>query len=299
MKQQNCEINRIPIKSVVPFLKIDHLPNFAQKYITNIIESSESVLGSSSIEGVVLFGSLSYGKSTKISDVDLLIIVSNAISLARIRRLHQILFAIEVKHNLATKIETRIDRLQHIIERKTGMYCSHFICRREDWELNRFARILSLNKTFAWLLAPSKIVLDSLKRGASIIYGTGDIRIYYSHNSYAYSTIQMLKSLVMTMLLAFGAIVMLPFDKKFNKYILESYKWSLNASYFFLFHRTNRLTEILRFFRSMGLSNYYLKWFYHCRITSGYHIRFTLQMPFQIMKLHLLSMRLKRIINLL
>ena len=299
MKQQNSERNQIHTNSIVPFLKIGHLPVFAQKYITNIIESSESVLGSSSIEGVVLFGSLSYGASTKMSDVDLLIIVSNAISFARISRLHQILFAVAVKHNLAAKIETRFDRLQHILERKTGMYCSHFICRREDWELNRFARILSLNKTFAWLLAPSKIVLDSLKRGATVIYGAGEIRIHYSHNSYSYSSIQILKSLVMTLLLAYGAIFMLPFDKKFNKYILESYKWSLRASYFFLFHRTNRLPEILRFFRSMGLSNYYLKWFYHCRNTSGYHIRFTLQMPFQIMKLHVLSMRLKRIINLL
>ncbi|MHA1673271.1 MAG: nucleotidyltransferase domain-containing protein [Promethearchaeota archaeon] len=283
--------------SICPLLKIKHLPIYSQKFIQETIESTELVLGPSCIEGVILFGSLSYGKITKMSDVDLLIIVSDAISLARIRRLHQILHAIEVKHNLATEIETRSDRLQHIIESKTGMYCSHFICRLEDWKQNNFARILSLNKTFVWLLAPSKIVLDSLKHGATIVYGNGNVAINYSQ--YSYSHLQILKSLILTLVMAFGTILLLPINKKYHKYLLEAYKWSLRANYFYLFHRTNRLSEILSFFGRMGLSNYYLKWFNFCRITSGFHIRFTLQMPFRIMKMHLLSMRLKKIINLL
>ncbi len=300
MKQEEAKKsigNQRSDNSISPLLKIEHLPINSQKFIKEIVEATELVLGPSCIDGVILFGSLSYGKITKMSDVDLLIIVSNAISLARIRRLHQILHAIEVKHNLAADIETRSDRLQHIIESKTGMYCSHFICRREDWEQNRFARILSLNKTFVWLLAPSKIVLDSLKHGASIIYGDGDIAINYSQNYYSH--LQILKSLLLTLIMAFGTIILLPIDKKYHKYLLEAYKWSLRANYFYLFHRTNRLTEILSFFGAMGISNHYLKWFHYCRVTSGFHIRFTLQMPFRIMKMHLLSMRLKRIINLL
>ncbi|MHA1520334.1 MAG: nucleotidyltransferase domain-containing protein [Promethearchaeota archaeon] len=300
MKRKNIEIGNINGKSnfsITPLLKIEHLPIHSQRFIKDLVNATELVLGSSMVEGVILFGSLSYGKITKMSDVDLLIIISNTISLARIRRLHQILHAIEVKHNLASEIETRGDKLQYLLESKTGMYCSHFICRREDWDLGHFARILSLNKTFARLLAPGKIVLDSLKHGASIIYGYGDITLNFSQNYYSH--LQILKSLVMTLLLAFGTIFLLPIDKKFHKYLLESYKWSLRANYFYLFHRTNQLSEIISFFASMGLSNHYLKWFYYCRITSGFHIRFTLQMPFQIMKLHLLSMRLKRIINLL
>lgn len=274
---------------------IAHLPTLTQEYIEEVVFLCEKKLGQNSIDAVVLFGSLSYGTTTASSDVDLLIIVSNRISVRKIRKIQPLLHGIEIKYGLSHHPYNMRDRVLDIVEKKTGMFCSHFICRREDWDHNRFANILSLNETFVWLLAPDKIVLDSLKHGATVIYGS--VPLNFSQESY--SIFQILKSLFMTLLLAYGAIVILPFNRKFSKYLLEAYKWSLRASYFYLFHRTNSLTNIVSFFECMGLSNYYLKWFNYYRVKSGYHIRFFLELPFQIMKLHLLSVSLKRIIKLL
>ncbi|MCF2140872.1 MAG: nucleotidyltransferase domain-containing protein [Candidatus Lokiarchaeota archaeon] len=272
--------------------KILKLPKDAQKYIFEVVSTVSHYLGKDSIKSIVLFGSLSYGTITNNSDVDLLLVVSNKVSFRKIRKIHHILQTIEIKHNYLSYPKNLIERILRVVERKTGMFCSHFICREDDWQNDKFARILSVNRTISRFLAPDKIVLDSLKKGATVLYGQLDL----SMDETPYSYLQILKSLLMTLFLAYGAILIIPFDRKFNKYILEAYKWALRASFFYLFQKTAKLTEICNYFTSHGFSKHYMSLFnfYRRQTYSGFHVRFCLRVPFEIMKLHTMALKLQK-----
>lgn len=225
------------------------------------------------------------------SDVDLLIIVSNNIPFHRIKKIHHLLQTFELKHGYILPPSNLIERILQVVERRTGMFCSHFICREEDWVTERFDKILSVNRAAAWLLAPEQIVLDSLKKGARVLYGDVDLSV----RTEQYSLLQMLKSLAMTLVLSYGAILVIPFQQKFSKYLIEAYKWALRASFFYIFQRVTKLSEICDYFMQHGLSQTYIQMFrfYRKKSYSGYHIRFCLQVPFEIMKLHRLAFQIK------
>jgi len=272
-------------------LNINFLPIHAQIYVKEVISAVTSYLGAYAIKGVMLFGSLAIGGSTPNSDIDLLIVVSNSIPFRRIKKVHQLLQTIEIKYGYILPSSNLIERILQVVERRTGMFCSHFICREDDWKNERFHKILSVNRAVAWLLAPDQIVLDSLKQGAKLLYGEIDLSIKHDH----YSNIQIFKSLAMTLILSYGAIALIPFHKKFSKYLIEAYKWALRASFFYLFQKSTPLSEICEYFITKGLSKNYIHLFrfYRIRTYSGFHVRFLFQVPFEILKLHRLAYQLK------
>ena len=85
-------------------------------------------------------GSVVQNQTTNISDVDLLVIVNNDITKKQIRSTESILKAIEIKHGFGYYSTNWVTAVLRVVEKTTGMFASHFICRREAWDLIQFCQ---------------------------------------------------------------------------------------------------------------------------------------------------------------
>ena len=171
------------------------------------------------------------------------------------------------------------------------MFSSHFICRHQAWESNNFSEIFGTNKIFTKWVAPSKIVLDSVRAGATPLFG-GDI-LQNSEASTPYSKLEIIKSLIMCLLLSTGATVILPFDRSYMKYILESFKWGLRSCTFYLFRESQPLNQILgnytTYQKSQNYENTKMKYLVRFRVLRSHPVldlKFVLRTPWELFKLH-------------
>ncbi len=271
-------------ESVCAQLKVENLHERARNYIVEVVGTTEALLGKGSIHSVVLFGSLAYDTISKISDVDLLIVVQDDIKYREIRKIEGILKSIEIKYDYAWYPQNFISKILRVVEKTTGMFCSHFVCRYEAWRKEKFAKIFSTFKPFTYLLAPELIVLDSMKSGATLLYGDLDLSI--TRKKYPLSNIR--KSMLMNFALYCGGLAMIPFADKHISYILESFKWSLRTVYFVLFQKTQKLDQILIVAERMGLSKKIIAEFRQLRKHPQLKLKFVIKLPFHLFKIHVL-----------
>lgn len=272
-------------------LEINGISSNKKSYICELVGTIEAIFGHNMVKGVFLFGSYSYDNPTSVSDIDLLIIVSNVITPLQIRSIEPVLDSIEIKHNFKDD-STRWDaKIVHRINSSTGMFSSHFICRQEAWDSKNFAKIFGTNKFFTKWLAPSKIVLDSVKSGATPLFGEKILRLASSKSDY--SKLEIIKSLIMCLLLSAGATAILPFDKSYMKYVLESFKWGLRSCTFYLFRESQPLKQILgnydTYQNSLNYQNKRMKYlprFQELRAHLELDLRFALRTPWELFKLH-------------
>lgn len=277
-------------ESVASEIRFPHQKRNIQDYIQEIIATAEALLGKNSIEAVALFGSAIYDVMTHHSDIDLLIIVSNSISKKEIRRIEPFLGAIEIKHNFAVE-EKRLDsRITHVVNEITGMFCSHFICRLEDWNNQKFSHIFNTSPLVTKLLAPEHIVLESMKKSAQILYG----KIELNEKFERFSPFQLIKSLIMCLILAISSIFILPINYENMKYCLEAYKWSLRSCCYYLYHEAWPLHDVVHLYKRSSILNGFLLNFLYLRKHPWLDLRFALRLPWQIIKLHILTMKYKR-----
>jgi predicted nucleotidyltransferase len=245
-------------------------------------------LGKGTVTAVAMFGSATYDTLTHHSDIDLLIVVSNQISNRQIRKIEPILKAIEIKHNFALH-EKRLDkRITQVIDRMTGMFCSHFICRREAWNRQKFSQIFNVSGLLSRILAPNRIVLDSMKSGARLLYG--DLNL--EPNTWNYPKTQLIKSLNLTFLLSLGTIFLLPLNKTYMCYALEAYKWSLRSCCYFLFREAWPLSNIVSLFKKYEITNGFLDRFLFLRKHCILDWKFALKLPWKIIKLHITTIKI-------
>ena len=61
-------------------LQIRNYSKNIHSYIQEVVNTIENHLGNGSIQAIILFGSLAYGDPTKISDIDLLILIRDEFS---------------------------------------------------------------------------------------------------------------------------------------------------------------------------------------------------------------------------
>jgi len=286
------EFHSLP-ESVANNIPTDNLSYNQHRYIREIVGTVETLMGKGSVHAVVLFGSLSYGDFSPLSDVDLLLILDNMVPHSQIRKIDPILKTIEIKYGWAAFPHRFDEKIIHVIERNTGMFCSHFICRHEDWVNRRFSKIFATTRWITKLLAPNEIVLNSMKMGAKILYGDLDLSVIPA----ALSSIQLLKSVFMNLMIGFGSFLLLPLRKKNIKYLVEAYKWSLRAAYCYVFHKVAPIKTMIPFFKRSKISDDYLNDFMALREELTFNIRFCLLLPFQIIKVHLIAVQCGHFLN--
>jgi predicted nucleotidyltransferase len=266
-----------------------------QNYIREVVGTVEALLGKKCIESVILFGSVAQNSTVKISDVDLLIIVRNEIASSQIRKIEPILKGLEIKHRFAHRASNWVTKILWIVEKTTGMFCSHFISRKRDWDHNRFAQIFSTNRFMTTLLAPDRIVLGSVIDSAKELYGS--VLPATKHITHV-SIYQLVKSLLMDLIISLGTIAILPLRHQNINYSTESLKWALRSGIFYLFQKTYNISKSCQFFEHIGLPAKFIDRFLMVRQNPHLDIGLALSVPLMILKIHLLSFHYKKIVKL-
>jgi predicted nucleotidyltransferase len=280
-------INSNVSQSIIPFLNLRGLSDHVTHYIQDVVYLMEKRLGKGLIHGVILFGSVVQNQTVNHSDVDLLLLVDNNVNSQQISQIRGWISAVEIKHGYAEYPQNIFAQILRIVEASTGMYRSHFIARIEDWNLGRFTEIFNTNWLFTKLLAPENLVLNSVIMGSRIIYGPTTL---LSH-IFPISHFEIIKSFLMTFIIAISVLVILPLNPIYMKYALEALKWAFRAGYFYLFGKSDQFNLILQKFRSLGISSNDIDKFFVLRQNIHRDYPFAFTILWLILKIHILCLR--------
>ncbi|MBD3353280.1 MAG: hypothetical protein GF364_17500 [Candidatus Lokiarchaeota archaeon] len=277
--------------------KIVDLPEEICPYLHDINRMIQSQIGFENIYTIILFGSYAREDHTKNSDIDLLIVIKDQFfsehSKSFREKLEKISLGIELKHGLKFQRTGYITAVLNVVEKTTGMFVSHFICSKSDWENQIFHKIFNVNHFLSSLIAPGDIVLKNMSKSYMILYKeqkTPDIK-------QSISFIQLLKSLIMTELIAVGSIVIFPLWNNIVKYSLESFKWSIRNSYLYLFDKHASMKSMRNFFTKTAISQGFFDKFLRLRHKFERDVKFALRCPFEIIKTYFAAIRYKKVIR--
>ncbi|MEM2900801.1 MAG: nucleotidyltransferase domain-containing protein, partial [Thermoplasmata archaeon] len=199
------------------------LPDRARKFLDELSNALENY--EDKIVSIILFGSLVKGGHSALSDVDMIIVVKDEISDSQISEIEEKVRVIEEKNEYRTKpIEKRsiserfVSRLGSFVELRTGMFVSHFICRRKDFLDANFAKIFNTTPVVTELLAPSSLVLSGVLSHAKTIYGE---ELLNKVKRPEFGLVDILKSLIMNFLLSLGSLFLYIFHSSAGKFAFE------------------------------------------------------------------------------
>ncbi|MCD6492068.1 MAG: nucleotidyltransferase domain-containing protein [Candidatus Korarchaeota archaeon] len=201
--------------------------SFRKKYLEQAINIVKKYFRDD-VLSVILFGTLRTKETTKTSDIDLIFVFKDNVPETQLKKLDAILTRLEMKYGLTPVPKSILNKLSWAINRITGMYKSHFICRYQDITNRKFCKIFNLSPIITKIFAPQRMVLNNFIKTAKVIYGKNILlqeqRIDHDYDSYY---LDLVKSYMMNLLLWFGATFMNIFDRLFYKYIIEAIKWSI------------------------------------------------------------------------
>lgn len=269
-------------------------------YISDLLKFLEKKVGPDKIVSIMLFGSNTYVDDTsKISDCDLLVILSDDVSDSKINSLEEYFLQLEIKHNLNEVKHKFLAPLLRVIEKSTGMYVSHFITRKVHWVMKNFSRIFRVNRVFAYFFAPRNIVLKSMISSSVILLGS-DLR--HIDKEIEISPFGMIKSILLNLIISIFAIGISPFYHDTLKYELEAVKWSLRASNFYLFNDTCELNKIRdRFLKlskeSKSIKKYFRRFRYLRKNPDRRSFTYSILSPLYILRIHLLGLAYKKLVK--
>lgn len=195
---------------------------------------------------IILFGSHAIKQNTKISDIDLLIVMKDTVDSKTMRKiarnLNWLTFSAGIKE--PAKGLTRILRA---IETKTGISVCFFLCHRQDFIKWRFAKIFGVNQLLAKLLAPRYLVRVGIQTHGITLVGEDLLTKIAQHEI---SASQLAKSCLMNIIIAMGALLIAPLSSRATFYSLGAVKWSLISSYSYLVGKGAAIAEIADYFKN-------------------------------------------------
>ena len=143
------------------------LPPRVQAYIEAIVGTCAD--GGSPVVSVILFGSVvSGGYSETVSDVDLILVLSDGASLEDRRRVRDSVTSLEILHGWRDAAGGA-KMLDAIVTRITANDRSCFVCTRADLLSGSIARILDLAPAQAFFV--DRIVMPSILSSAATVWG--------------------------------------------------------------------------------------------------------------------------------
>jgi len=254
--------------------------------LLKILECYEEVLNS-----IILFGSLVKGGYSEFSDADVIIVMKDTCPENKIAELNEKIDIIEDKVRCRSKIKSPFSlsesfayRIGSFVEARTGMFVSHFICKRCDFLDGNFAKIFNTTPVLTRVLAPSGLVLAGVLSHAKTIYGE-DLIDKVKRPRYTLG--DMLKSLAMNVLLSLGSAFLYIFHSSAAKFAIEATKWSLHSSYFYLSSTSANIEDVARFYIDKKVSKKHLERMLNIRITGNTDLSFVLATMPNVVWIHL------------
>jgi len=251
-----------------------NLPINIQQLIIEFVEVTHKF----NIISIIHFGSKNF---TKISDVDLIIVV-NGIENNEIKEIRRKLKLIEIKYGFRSITKSLIGNILNLIEEDTGMFCSNFVCNRQDLIEGKFSKIFHTNRFLTYLLIPTNIVFLNIFSSYKIIYGE---EINHLLPQFDINYFQYIKSILMCFILSIISILLLFVSKDATKYAMEAVKWSLHNTYFY--HNRNSMTteELISLFIDKGFKH--LIRLQQLRMNYKKDVFFNLLSLFLVVKIHM------------
>ena len=125
--------------------------------------------GENSLVSVILFGSAASGAFSESSDVDLILVLPNEVTLDDRRRLREVVSDLEITHGLRLPASRRKNLLEMFAEPAWGDAHSCFFCTRDDLISGDAARVFGLRAVEK--LFVDRIVLASVIVSAKTVWG--------------------------------------------------------------------------------------------------------------------------------
>jgi hypothetical protein len=200
---------------------------------------------------VVLFGSAAKGGfSGDVSDVDVIIVVSDDASRAKRLRLGEDVARLETLHELRPATTRSPGGLRARIERAVGHGFSCFVCTRSDLISGDVARVLDLRPWEAPLV--DRIVFASIVGSAMTVWGEDLLPRVPVPSVRRLDVFKALFGFSSQVLLSAVTFPMLP---DATKYAMGALKHSLHSCFFCYHQRTTTLEDEVAFFnRRLGAS---------------------------------------------
>ena len=273
---------------------LEFLPLSVRRYLGRVF-SLLSALLEKDLVALYVFGSVVGGECCDTSDLDLLIVLDDGTPPQLIRYVDGLLESLEAEYELVSADRSLVGRVLRAIERSTGMFISHFLCRRGDLLRGRVSNVFSNNILMSKLLAPASIVFGSVLSRKVKVYGEdilGGVTIPKP------SPLTLLKSLAMNLLLSLFSLLLYPLTPRANRYEMEAAKWSILASYYFLKKTNPGLNEALKFFAELGLPKTYCERLLQLRMRYENDVRFGLSTPYYVLKIHVKALNRDGLISM-
>ena len=223
------------------------LPARIQTYIEALVQtcSQERAL----LVSVVLFGSAAKGGfAADVSDVDVIIVVSDDASRAERLRLGERVARLETVHGLRPGTTDSPGRLRMRIERAVGHGISCFVCTRHDLMSGNVARVLDLRSWEAPFV--DRIVFASIVASAVTVWGEDLLPRVPVPFVRRFDVFKALFGFSSQVLLSAVTFPVLP---DATKYAMGALKHSLHSCFFCYHQRTTTLEDEVAFFnRRLG-----------------------------------------------
>ncbi|MFX1340110.1 MAG: hypothetical protein ACFFDK_15975 [Promethearchaeota archaeon] len=286
-------------------LKLIDINEQSRNYIQDVALLINDKIGIDKILSIILFGSQLKNhhqrrENTAISDCDLLIVFKDNVSTSFIRRIEKYFIALENKHNFRKSNSNFVNKMIDVMQQTTGMFVSHFLTKKTHFERGIFHKIFSVNKFLSDMFAPKKIVLNSVVDNSSVLWGE-DLRDLVKEKV-EIEPFDMVKSITMNLLISLFWILFSPLKILKPKYQLETIKWSLRASNFYVFEDSKSLKTIIKRFtvfeKSAGYkrrANRFYTRFLELRHNPETDLNFMLRCPFRIIKIHIKGILFKKL----
>lgn len=216
------------------------LPARVQTYIEALVEKCAQ--NQVSLVSVVLFGSAAKrGFSVDVSDVDLIVVVSDDASRTQRRRMAEDVVRLEALHGLRPVTEHSPRAPQALIERVIAHGFSCFVCTRADLISGDVARVLGVRRLEAPFV--DRIVFASIVGSAVTVWGENLIPQVPVPSVRRLDVFKALLSFSAQLVFCAVAFPALP------KYAMGTLKHSLHSCYFCYHGRTAALEVEVDFFR--------------------------------------------------
>jgi nucleotidyltransferase-like protein len=225
------------------------LPAGVRNYIESLLQTCAQ--DRALFVSVVLFGSAANGGfSGDVSDVDVIIVVSDDASRAERRRLGEVVARLETFHELRAATTHSAGGLQARIERAVGHGLSCFVCTRSDLLSGDVARVLDLRPWEAPFV--DRIIFTGIVASAMTVWGEDLLPRVPVPSVRRLDVFKALFGFSCQVLLSAVTFPVLP---DATKYAMGALKHSLHSCFFCYHRRTTTLEDEVAFFnRRLGAS---------------------------------------------
>ena len=218
------------------------LPARVQTYIEALVQTCAKDL--TPLVSVVLFGSAAKGSfSRNVSDVDVIIIVSDDLSGAKKSRLGEDVARLEILHELRPVTTHSPGSIRARIERAVGHGISCFVCTRSDLISGDVARVLDLRPWEAPFV--DRIIFASIVASAVTVWGEDLLPRVTVPSVRRRDVFKALFGFSSHLLLSAVTFPVLP---DATKYAMGALKHSLHSCFFCYHQRTTTLEDEVAFF---------------------------------------------------